>query len=128
MSDCQEAEELVTMIISAAEHALSEGTTHLRLYLTGSFDPDLMSEVLQKIVAANQKTKLTALDLQNLTVPIADGNALKNDPTLRGAFYRELYPKLIDEDPAVRRRAAKALQLGLCAIDGRAIPTEEGRQ
>jgi len=100
-----------------------KGITHLRLSLVGSADPELLSSVLDK---TNQEDLgLALLELQNLTIPVTDGNFLKNDITLRGALYRALYPKLTDDDPTVRRRAAKALQIGLCAIDGRAIPTEE---
>jgi len=121
--------EEATMLNAIAERvkvSVEKGTTHLRLSLVGCADPEMLSLVLVK---TNQKDfGLDLLEVQNLTVPVTDGNFLKNDITIRGALYRTLYPKLTDEDPAVRRRAAKALQIGLCAIDGRTIPTEEGKR
>ena len=108
------------------KNSAEEGVTHLRLYLVGSADPETLSSALDRTNQA--ESDLTLLEGQNLTIPVSDGAFLKNDITIRGALYRALYPKLTDDDPVVRRRAAKALQIGLCAIDGRAIPTEEGKR
>ncbi len=113
-------------IEDAVNTSIEKGVTHLRLYLVGNADPEILSFALEK--ANSNDGNLTLLEVQNLTIPVSDGNFLKNDITIRGALYRTLYPKLTDEDPVVRRRAAKALQIGLCAIDGRSIPTEEGKR
>ena len=126
LSSSPDESAMRSAIEQSLQNALEKGVTHLRLYLVGDADPEILSLVLDE---TNQKEKLLALcEIYNLTIPIADGSFLKNDMTIRGAFYRALYPKLTDEDPAVRRRAAKALRIGLCAIDGRAIPTEEGKE
>ena len=117
---------MLSVIEESVRSSVEQGTTHLRLYLVGNADPEILSSALDE---TNQASfGLALLDVQNLTIPVSDGNFLKNDITLRGALYRALLPKLTDEDPTVRRRAAKALQIGLCAIDGRAIPTEEGKR
>ena len=97
--------------------------THLRLHLTGMVSEELIKEVLAN--TNSMKNGLASLELQDLTIPYADGEYLSRDVTLRGALYRALYPKLIDGDPALRRRALRALRIGLSAIDGRSIPTEE---
>ena len=125
LSACSDEAGMLAAIDDAVKKAVKDGVTHLRLYLVGDADPEILSMVLDK---TNQKEDLALFEIQNLTIPLADGGFLKNDMTIRGAFYRALYSKLTDEDPAVRRRAAKALRIGLCAIDGRAIPTEEGRE
>lgn len=126
LSSSPDEESMRLSIEQSLQKAVDRGITHLRLYLVGDADPEALSLVLDE---TNQKENpLAFCEIYNLTIPIADGSFLKNDMTIRGAFYRELYPKLTDEDPAVRRRAAKALRIGLCAIDGRAIPTEEGKE
>lgn len=126
LSSASDEASILALIEGSIASSAQKGVTHLRLLLSGCADPETLSPVLDK---ANQnENDLTLLEIQNLTIPVADGNFLKTDPTLRGALYRTLLPRLTDEDPVVRRRAAKALQIGLCAIDGRSIPTEEGKQ
>ena len=125
VSTCADEAAMRSAMERTVQNAANRGVTHLRLYLVGDADPEILSNVLGE---TNQEEGLALCELHNLTVPLADGGFLKNDMTIRGAFYRALYPKLTDDDPAVRRRAAKALRIGLCAIDGRAIPTEEGRE
>jgi len=126
LTPCADEAAMLCAIEDAVKNSAEEGITHLRLYLVGSADPELLSFVLDK--TNSKENDLTLLEIQNLTIPVSDGNFLKNDITIRGALYRTLYPKLTDDDPVVRRRAAKALQIGLCAIDGRSIPTEEGKR
>lgn len=117
---------LASAIEQCVNRAVDQGITNLRLCLMGNADPEILSLVLDE--TNHEDLGLALLEVQNLTIPVADGNFLKNDATLRGALYRTLLPKLTDEDPVIRRRAAKALRIGLCAIDGRAIPTEEVKQ
>ena len=97
--------------------------THLRLTLVGTADPDMLSPILSDTSGFAQA--LASLQVQNLTIPCPDGASLERDITLRGALYRALYVRLIDSDPELRRTALRALQIGLAAIDGRRIPTEE---
>ena len=98
--------------------------THLRLILTGMMEREQLDEWIAEI--GRIEDRFASLELRDLSLPVCDGSVLEKDVSLRGAFYRELYPKLIDEDPKVRRAAARALQIGLAAIDGRRIPYEEG--
>lgn len=97
-------------------------STHLRISLIGMSDPDLLASVLADTTLGEG---LASIKLLNLTIPRTDGAALQQDITLRGALYRALYVRLIDSDASVRRTAVRALQIGLAAIDGRRIPTEE---
>ena len=97
--------------------------THLRLTLTGAADPEWISALMAD--PQRCRGELASLTLRDETVPVMDGAALAQDVTLRGALYRSLYLSLIDDDPQKRRTAARALQIGLAAIEGRSIPTEE---
>ena len=57
-------------------------------------------------------------EVRDQTVPILDSGYLEKDPTLRGAFYRALLPRLTDGDGEVRALAAEALRMGLSALSG----------
>lgn len=118
-----DAEELGLKIRRFAEELGTRKGTHLRLSLVGYADPEVIGEVMAKEETLGEG--LGELSLRDLTVPFADGEYLERDTTLRGAFYRALYPRLVHEDPKIRRLAVRALQIGLSAIDGRKIPEEE---
>ncbi len=116
--------ELLTEQISGKISLLAHKQgTHLRLTLTGNADPTVMGELLAR--KETVQGELAELCLIDRTVPYTDGEYLERDTTLRGAFYRSLYPKLVHEDVKVRRQAIRALQIGLAAIDQRRIPEEE---
>ena len=55
------------------------------------------------------------------TLPLYDAAYLEKAPTLQGAYYRTLLPKLNHEDAKVRETAAAALRLGLSALAGREV-------
>lgn len=103
-----------------------EQATHLRLTLTGSVPGGWLAPMLADL--PSWQGELCSLTVQDLTVPLEDGQALEKDVSLKGAFYRSLRERLLSEDPKERRRALRALQIGLCAIEGRRIPTEEDDQ
>ena len=126
LSGCGEAEEIRQRIAQAVACFAGEKKTHLRISLIGTADAALLGDVDR--LAEEVKGSLASLELKDLTVPVADGNALSKDVTLRGALYKSLYAGLIAEDPAVRRRSALALQIGLAAIDNRKIPERSADQ
>lgn len=115
--------QLKEKIAWAAQTYAASGRTHLRLTLTGSVDPQWISDL--KASGAFEQGDLAELELDDRTLPFADGAYLERDTTLRGAFYRSLLPKLIGDDPRERRLALRALQIGLAAIENRPIPQEE---
>ena len=55
------------------------------------------------------------------TLPIYDAGYLEKDPTMTGAFYRAMLPRLEDADARVRTTAAAALRLGLAALAGKEV-------
>ncbi|MBR2292968.1 MAG: DNA repair exonuclease [Clostridia bacterium] len=126
LSGCGEAEEIRQRIAQAVSRFDGEKETHMRLSLVGTADAALLGDMDR--LAEEVKGSLASLELKDLTVPVADGNALSKDVTLRGALYKSLYAGLIAEDPAVRRRSALALQIGLAAIDNRKIPERSADQ
>lgn len=94
--------------------------THLRLTLTGFAEPEWSSGYAA--LAESLRGNLASLTVRDETLPAVSDRVLRQDISLRGAFYRALAPKLTEGDAESRRRAALALQIGLAAIDGRRIP------
>jgi hypothetical protein len=94
------------------------------LTLQGTADRDVLYEAISDIGAL--KGELRSLEICDLTLPCLESRSLEKDVSLRGAFYKAIYPSLISEDQNVRARATRALQIGLAAIDGRKIPMQEG--
>ncbi len=126
ISDCAELGDICYAIKKAVAVYEKKRGTHLRLNLVGNVDPFM---TIDEFGLANQcLSELAELELRDLTVPYEDGDFLKQDVTLRGAFYRVLYPQLISDDPEVRNTAVRALQLGLAAIEGRRIPEGGDRE
>ena len=123
LGGCEDAASLSERIRTAVARVAGEGGTHLRLTLTGTVPTESMEELLAK--EESLLGDLAELELKDRTVPFVEGAYLEKDVGLKGAFYRSLYPKLIHEDPHVRRQALRALQIGLSAIENRRIPGEE---
>ncbi len=92
--------------------------TLLRVTLTGEVEPSL---VISPALAADGVNEVFALDVRDETVPALDTEYLESDPTVRGAFYRELKPRLNDPDPVKRKTALRALRYGLSAMAGESI-------
>ena len=59
------------------------------------------------------------IEVADRTLPMADTETLKNDPTIRGAVFAELLPKLREGSPEERGTAAAALRMIMDALDGR---------
>lgn len=92
--------------------------TLLRVILKGEVQPSL---ILSPETLADGVDEVFALEVRDETSPALNMEYLEEDPTVRGAFYRELKPKLYDPDPAVRRCALRALRYGLSAMAGESI-------
>ena len=87
----------------------------LRITLSGAVSPEFTPPTL----LTRELLGVDLLELINETSPVFDAAYLENDVSLRGALYRELLPALRSDDPEERRVAAKALHIGLAALDGR---------
>ena len=87
----------------------------LRVRLTGRISPEITLHP-DKLDAAS--LGLFYLEIEDASVPLLNYEELKNDISVRGAFFRELLPLLQSENEAERRTAADALRYGLAALDG----------
>ena len=87
----------------------------LRLRLTGNVKGDFKLSVR---FLADQFPKIFIFEIEDATRPVLDAQKLRNDPTLKGAFYRSLEPLLTSEDEDERERASLALRYGLAALAG----------
>ena len=90
----------------------------LRVRLTGRISPETIISP-KKITAS--ALGLFYLEVEDTSVPLLDYETLKNDISIRGAFFRELLPLLESENEEERRTAADALRYGLAALDGNDI-------
>ena len=89
--------------------------TLLRVTLTGNIAPgtQINAEEIKEHIRA-----LYSFELKDETLPLFDAEKLKNDPTVKGAFFEAMLPLLQSGSREERQRAAMALRYGLRAIDG----------
>ena len=90
--------------------------TLLRLTLCGRVPASLRPDVAS--LTAQFAGHLFYLEIRDETLPLYDTAMLEADPTVRGAFFKELRPILENGTPEERLRAAHALRLGLAALSG----------
>ncbi len=95
--------------------------TSLRLTLTGSVPADFPAPG-EWLAACGEG--LYALTLADQTLPLLNREALEEDQTIIGAFYRRLLPKLENGTPEEKRLAAEALRAGLTALRGGDLETD----
>ena len=89
--------------------------TALRLTLTGDTAPGCR---IGENAVGETFGSLFSFELQDLTAPLFDSDSLRNDKTIRGAFYRALFTQLESADPKTRSAAREALENGLRALAG----------
>lgn len=119
--DCtgdENAELIRTRVRDFVENAHLKPDTALRLTLTG--DVGLGCHV-DAAALARLGESLALFEVEDKTVPLLDAAALEKAPTLQGAFYRALLPRLQSEDAAVRALAVEAFRAGLAALAGREV-------
>ena len=113
-----DAGEKIASVVSAQNYASG---AHLRITLTGisqTIGGAELSVLAQKV---KEMLGIEYVEIEDETLPLLDGEYLERDATLRGELYRTLKPQLLSDDDSERRRALKALQIGLAAIDGKNI-------
>ncbi len=93
--------------------------TLLRIKLTGDIAPQL--EIPTEAIRALTEG-LAYAEVIDETSPLFDYDYLAADPTIRGAYFRELLPKLRSLDPREREVAAMALRCGLSVLGGGELP------
>ena len=107
--------EINEKVSELAEKLSYDERTLLRLIVTGDVSPS--AEVQAEAIKAAFPT-LFLVEVKDETVPLFDCDYLESDLTIKGAFFRELLPKLRSQDEYERAVAAKALRYGLAALSG----------
>ena len=108
-------DSLVDCVKNAVENEKFDSDVLLRIRLTGRISPET-TLYPKKLTAAS--LGLFYLEVEDASVPLLNYDELKNDISVKGAFFRELLPLLQSENEDERRTAATALRYGLAALDG----------
>ena len=118
MSGLSTYEQMCAEIKKAVQKEGFGKDTLLRVRLTGivSHDTSFMTE---RVCASDMG--VFYIEVDDCTIPIGDYETLKNDLSIKGALFRELFPKLKSEDERERKVASMALKYGLSAIMGAEI-------
>ena len=105
-------------VITACEKAVKDNgygeDTLLRLVLEGQL-PEGVN--VSKTLLQSVSRRVFYLEVKNHTETAIDIESLKNDPTLRGAFYQSLAP-MLNGTAEEKALAEKALRYGLAALSG----------
>ncbi len=116
VSGAESIEAVYATVKSAMAEARLGSDTLLRVILQGCVSPSL--DIDLKYLTSRLCELVFYIEIENSTVPTLSAKELESDPTLRGAFYRELMPLLQGEDGETRTEAGYALRIGLAAIAG----------
>lgn len=116
VTGAESEEEIDAKIRSMLSEKKYGGDTALRIVIEGDVSPSVT--VSEKRIGSRFAQTLFSLDVVDKTLPLYDFDALADDPTIRGAFFRQLLPMLKSEKEEDRTRAAHALRVGLAAIAG----------
>lgn len=110
-------------VLEAAEALLAERgygeETLLRLTVCGDIAPTLEVPITALRTLGEG---LAYFEVVDETTPLFDYDYLASDPTIRGAYFRELLPKLRSNDLREREVAAMALRAGLSVLGGEELP------
>lgn len=93
--------------------------TLLRIKFAGEVAPaaEVPADAIRELCA-----ELAYVELVDETSPLFDYDYLAADPTIRGAYFRQLLPKLRSIDAREREVAAMALRCGLSVLGGGELP------
>lgn len=119
--DCtgaENGEQIRTHVRDFLQKQSFRADTALRLVLQGEVG---LSCHVDTAALTRLGEELALFEIEDETMPLLDAASLEKAPTLQGAFYRALLPRLQSEDAAVRTLAAEALRAGLAALAGREV-------
>lgn len=114
----QNNEDIYTRLRGYLQNVGFSPDTALRVRLTGSVGLSCYVDTARLLSLGKE---FSLFELRDETLPIHDGAYLEKDPTLKGAFYRALLPRLNSADAKERALAAEALRLGLAALSGKEV-------
>ena len=114
VSGARNSDELTERLLSAIPKERQELRLRARVRIRGRVPEDAVNLTFLR----NQLSALGDIKLIDETLREESFDQLKNDYTLKGAFYRALSEQLASDDPTVARRARLALKMGLHALEG----------
>lgn len=108
------------MILEKLKESISDfkEDTLLRVIIEGDISPDIS---IKDIDIRRSFPAPYTLEIKDKTLPLFNYDSLRDDPTIKGAFFRQLLPDLTSDDPHTREVAAAALRYGLDALSNRDI-------
>ncbi len=116
--DGTDSPEALTARVEEYMKRYAGGTpVHLRLELVGTVAPESLDAL--GVLRQKKYEGVISFELRNSMLALPNKEFLERDCTLRGELYRSLSPLLYSEDSAERKRALRALSIGLAAIDGK---------
>ena len=115
---CESDEEVSEKIRRRVAVCSYKNDTTLRVILSGSVSPAYTPS--QKSIAESI-TGLCRVEIVDDTVPLYDADALMEDMSVRGEYFRTLVHKMKEGTAEERRIAVQALRIGLCALEGNPI-------
>ncbi len=115
LSGSVSTEDILEKVRALAQRRSYDERTLLRLTLVGDISPSvrLPIEAINAIFS-----QVFLIEIKDKTLPLFDCEALMNDLTVKGAFFRELLPYIRSEDERERAVASKALKYGLASLSG----------
>lgn len=116
LSGVTDADGVLSAVRSALSDAAYDGRTDVRIVLTGELPAGM--RIPFAALRVQWEGQFHSLEIRDESHPSPESEALRRDPSLRGAFYAALAPELSADDPAVRDIAELALRYGLAALDG----------
>ncbi len=119
VTGAQQPEEILDAVKNLLSGKDYGEETLLRLVIEGDVAPslELPAEEIKALAA-----QLAYLEIVDETAPLFDYDYLAADPTIRGAYFRQLLPKLKSNDAREREVASKALRFGLSVLTGGELP------
>ena len=112
VDDCAHRDQLFDKIV-ALQKERNFGNAFVRLRLVGNAPPSLFLDLA--VMTHRLQNHFAFVHLENLTKPFADLQQLAEEPTVRGAFVREVLAA-IEAEPRNRERGMDALVYGLQAF------------
>lgn len=123
-TDISEAEDRASaraILADSVKRFSSLQGAHVRVILTGRAEEEYVEYLISSAEEICAESGIEYLEIKDSTLPYIDGEYLERDTTLRGELYRTLLPKLLGDDAHQRDMAARALRIGLAAIDSKSV-------
>lgn len=124
VTGCMNERDIVSRIQKMAVEKKFGADTALRCIIEGELPPSL--DISERRLAGSVQG-LFSIEIIDNTVPMAGGDMLADDPTIKGAVYNKLLPKMLEGTPEERETAGRALRLIFDALAGRPFADDDAQ-